>query len=100
MLTVGYEGPKEQWHAELESVNKLGLLTFIEILMTHLDALTGGMDRESLLKTVRNSKKYGKWDAMHKRFKRIMENPQAVYEEKMRRSRAAKKAARRRKKNR
>jgi hypothetical protein len=98
MLTPGYEGPKEQWQAELQSVNKLGLLSFIEILMAHLDAWSGGMDRASLLKTVRRSKQYGEWDAAKKRHELFMANPEKVIEEMMRRSRTAKKAARRRKK--
>jgi hypothetical protein len=100
MLTPGYEGPKEQWQAELQNVNKLGLLSFIDILMVYLDVWSGGMDRASLLKTVRLSKQYGEWDAAEKRHERYMADPEKVLDEMIRRSRAAKKAARRRKRNR
>jgi hypothetical protein len=97
MLYPGFEGPKEQWRAELESANKLGLLSFIDSLMVHLDWITGGLERESLLKTVRNSKQYGKWDAQHLEHMRLMANPRKFLEEKDRRARSAKRAARRRK---
>jgi hypothetical protein len=100
MLLTGYLGPKERWHAELERVNKPGLLAAIESLMLHLDVITGGMDRDSLLKLVRQSKQYGKWDVVDKRNARFMADPQKAIDESFRRSRAAKKAARRRKKSR
>jgi hypothetical protein len=98
MLLAGFEGPKEQWRAELESVNKLGLLVFADSLMMHLDAITGGMNRDSLLKSVRFSKKCGKWDAATKLYAQFKADPDKVIDEAIRRSRAAKKAARRRKK--
>jgi hypothetical protein len=98
MLLPGYEGPKEQWHAELQSVNRFGLLCFIDSLVLHLDCITGGMKRDSLLDTVRTSKKFGKWDAGHARHMRLMENPRKFIDEQIRRSQAGKRAARRRKK--
>jgi hypothetical protein len=97
-LMHSFEGPKEQWHAELQRLNKYGLLSFIDTLVFHLDCITGGMKRESLLETVRNSKKYGKWNAAHAEHIRLMRDPKKFFDEKDRRSRAAKKAARRRKK--
>ncbi|MDR3797990.1 MAG: hypothetical protein P4K93_07545 [Terracidiphilus sp.] len=100
MLTPGYVGPKEQWQAELQNVNKFGLLSFIDILMAHLDAWSGGMDRASLLKTVRRSKQYGEWDAAEKRHERFMANPTKAVDEMIRGSRAAKRAARRKKRGR
>jgi hypothetical protein len=98
MLLKGYEGPKEQWHAELERVNKHALLSAIEFLVLHLDVITGGMDRDLLRALVRRSKQYGKWDAVDKRNARFLENPDKFIHERVQRSRAAKKAARRRKK--
>lgn len=100
MLTLGYEGPKEQWQAELEKVNKLGLLTFIDLIVSHLDAITGGTNRDSLLKSIRLSKQYGKWDAAHNRHERYVANPKRFIDAVLRRSRAAKKAARRGKRGR
>jgi hypothetical protein len=98
MLYPGFPGPQEQWRAELEGVNKLGLLSFIDGLIFHLDWITGGMRRESLLKTVRDSKKDGEWDAAHASFIRMQQNPSKFFDEKDRRRSAAKRAARRRKK--
>jgi hypothetical protein len=97
MLWSGFEGPKEQWHAESQRLNKYGLLSFIDALVSHLDCITGGMKRELLLEAVRNSKKYGKWDAEHAAHVRMMQNPRKFFDEKDRRSRASKKAARRKK---
>jgi hypothetical protein len=97
MLLPGFEGPKEQWQAEMQRVNKYGLLAFICTLMDHLDALTGGINRESLLESVRHSKKWGKWDAEHAEHIRFMRDPDKFFDEKIRRIKAAKKAARRRK---
>ena len=100
MLFPGFEGPKEQWRAELDRVNKYGLLAFIDTTMMHLDALTGGMNRESLLKTVRLSKKYGKWNSEQTRFMKYKENPRKYIAEAERRRVSAKRAARRRKRGR
>lgn len=100
MLFPGFEGPKEQWHAELDRLNKYGLLAFINTVMMHLDALTGGTNRESLLKTVRRSKQYGKWDSEQARFMKYKENPRKYIAEAERRRVSAKRAARRRKRGR
>jgi hypothetical protein len=99
MLFPGYEGPKEQWRAELESVNKFGLLDFIDVMVSHLDFITGGMQRESLLTAVRSSKKYGKWDAQNLDHQRMMADPTKYFDERDRRARSAKRASRARKKS-
>jgi hypothetical protein len=99
MLIPGFEGPKEQWRAELEHANRLALLDFIDVILVHLDSVVGGMKRDSLLETARESKKHGKWMASHKRTARMIENLRKFFDELDRRQRSAKKAARRRKKN-
>lgn len=99
MLFPGYEGPKEQWRAELQSVNKLGLLRFIDSIMCHLDlSIVTGMPRDILMDTVRSSKKWGKWDAQHLDYQRMMADPRKYFAERDRKSRSAKRASRRRKK--
>lgn len=99
MLWPGYEGPKERWHAELLCMNRYGLVCFVESLMVHFEVIGIRLNRDSLLKTVRDSKKNGKFDAAHQRHLRFMADPNKAIDDSIRRRRAAKKAARRRKRN-
>ena len=98
-LFPGFQGPQEQWRAELQSANKIGLLHFIDRMAWTLDLLTGGnANRESLLEAVRTCKRYGKWDAAHISHERMMADPHKFFREQDRRKRSAKRAARLKKK--
>jgi len=92
------EGPKEQWRAELDRVNRDGLLIFIESCMSTLDILTGRMSRQSLVDGVRNAKKWGKHMSRSRSIDRFLEDPKSAIAETTRRRAAAKRGARRRKK--
>lgn len=97
MLIRGYAGPKDQWQAELEKLSRFGLIALTESLKWHLDAIVGGLQRDSLLKAVRGAKRAGRLDALHADHVRYFADPEKWLDEKVRRSKAAKKAARRRK---
>lgn len=96
MMLYG-EGPKEQWRAELERVNVHGLRILIDGLIFELECYRGPGYKATLLERVRNAKKFGKWDAKHASFMRLMADPLAYARTSRRRSRSAKRAARRRK---
>jgi hypothetical protein len=98
MLWPGYEGPKEQWQAEMERLNRFGLRAFAEALLIHFEFVGIRLNPQSLMETVGKSKKYGRFDAAHVRHQRFMADPHKYINESIRRSKAAKKAARRRKK--
>lgn len=98
MITIGYIGPKEQWQVELEKVNKHGLLHLIDLLVYRLSLFTVRIEKEDLLKSIRIAKKYGRTDAALLDYQRMQNDPDRYFAEMKRRSTAAKRSARSRKK--
>jgi hypothetical protein len=97
MLLSGYVGPRERWDAELEKVNRHGLIRIVRSLLFERTILVGQLGEDALLTLVATAKKSGTTDALLSRLYRMETNPVKSYEEYLRRSRAGKKAARRRK---
>lgn len=92
------EGPETRWHHELHSVPREGLILLIDSLNSTISYLTmGPFDHDQMLANVRQARKYGRALNASKRIDAYLANPQGEAEKWIGRVRAAKKAARRRK---
>jgi hypothetical protein len=99
MLYLFCEGPKEQWQAELDRLSRQGLIYFALQLIDHHEFAFGRLDRKSLIEAVGHAKKIGKSLAAIDRHNRYNADPDKFIDALVRRSRSAKRAARRRKKS-
>lgn len=97
MLNFFCEGPKEQWQAELDSINRHGLVYLAGRLMTILGFLKWAMPDYDVLFEIRNAKRIGAHLAAIERHKKFELDPDGEIDKILRRRTAAKKAARRRK---
>lgn len=96
-----YEGPKERWRAELDKLNTFALQNLIEQLVAIAEILPFGMKRDlDLLDMIENSRHIGRSIAHGRRVQRFLDDPKRSTAEWVRRSKSAKKAARRRKQGR
>jgi len=89
------EGPKTQWEHEMERLPKQGLIFMVWVLLR-----TGGyhQDHAEILSFVREAKQVGRSRNQTIRIQRLLADPRGYSRECERRSKAAKRAARRRKK--
>lgn len=94
LLPCGYSGPKDRWQTELEKVSRSGLLHLVHSL-----AFVHCITRDDMVKAARSAKTAGSADDAHKAYMRFMADPGKAIDESIRRARAAKKAARRRKRS-
>jgi hypothetical protein len=97
MLSIFCEGPKEQFQAELDSVNRHGLIYLIGRLTMLLGFVKWAMPGYDFLFEVRNAKRLGKHLAAIERRNKFELDPDGEVDKILRRRAAAKKAARRRK---
>ncbi len=93
MILPGYIGPLEQWQVELRKASKSGVIERLEWLL-----FVQGASPETCLKIAKVAKQQGRWIDAHIAHLKFMENPRAAVERAWKKSKAAKKAARRRKK--
>lgn len=89
---IGYLGPKDRWQVELAKVSKDGLVDLVE----HFAAIFG-VTRENMLKQCQQSRKWGRFQNGQKRMEAYRADPDKFIEQLARKSQAAKKAARQRK---
>jgi hypothetical protein len=85
-------GPKQEWEIELEKVSKSGLFWMTRSLMRWM-----WTDPKELLESAKNARRMGKRLDLTARINRLLEDPAGYTRASMRKSDAAKKAARRRK---
>ena len=97
MLRPFEEGPRERWQAEMEKLDREALLVLTRSLLSTLRYL--GLGSHIGLDDIRAAKKQGRFVALSKRSDRFLADPQKFVAESVRRSKAAKRAARRRKRN-
>lgn len=100
MLLPYLEGPKECWQAEMESVNREGLIVLAGQFFEILKGMEWAISRKTLEGWIHDAKRVGKSFAAIRRHQRYTAGPDKYIDEMIARSRAAKKAARRRKKGR
>ncbi len=93
MILPGYIGPLEKWQVELRKASKSGILERLEWLI-----FVFNITPEKCLAIAKEAKKEGRWIDHHNAHLKFMQNPSAALEASVKRSKAAKKAARKRKK--
>lgn len=94
MIFFGQPGPLDLWETEIEKLSHSGLVHMVKSMHT---LLPFHRDRGDMLASVRSARKIGRSiDACH-RYDKFKADPDAAIAASVRRQRAAKKAARRRK---
>lgn len=93
-------GCHDQWEAELEKVSKGGLICLVKGMLATMRFIGVERDRDDLLKTVREARRTGRIVDLVSRLDRWNADPDGEFKRSMRRRVSAKKAARRRKKER
>lgn len=100
MLFPFVEGPKERWQHNLESLTRDGLFYLAGQLFEVLKGLNWIISRDTLEGLIVESKRAGKNFAAIRRHRQYQADPDKYIDAVIRRSRAAKKAALRRKRTR
>lgn len=97
MRLYPFEGPREEWQHKVAKLNKIGLLEFIDGLVQHFKFVGINLDRNSLLRSIESCRRWGKDAARWAETEKLLTDPRSFYDEKDRRARSAKRAAKRRK---
>jgi hypothetical protein len=100
MLLPHQVGPKERWQSDLEQLNRDGLIYLVGIFIAVLKYARWIIPISDLEGWIHDAKSAGKSFAAMRRHQRYQADPDKYIDEVIRRSRAAKKSARRRKRNR
>ena len=85
-------GPKEKWQSDLQKLNRAALVEAVTELqfIRHIDG-------EEMVDLLARAKKYGKWANEMARYQRICADPERAIDQQIRRLKAKKAAARRKK---
>jgi hypothetical protein len=94
---IGMIGPKDHWQAEMEKCSKSGLIYLAESLLT---VYLQDLNRDQLLRNVKNAKRVGRFEDKMRSWDRRDEDPDRWEEQRLQRRLRAVKAARKRKKER
>jgi hypothetical protein len=92
-------GPLEQWQHELRKVSRSGLVELVEDLIFLVQGLGAHSSNGALVKTMQRAKTSGRAIDAHSGYMRLVNDPKEI-DRVIRKSNAAKKAARRRKRER
>ncbi len=93
MILTGFIGPLDKWQVELRKASKNGLIERLEWV-----AFVRDWSREDCLKMAQVAKQQGRYIDAHEAHLKFMQDPRAAVDKAWKKSVAAKKAARRRKK--
>ena len=90
-------GPKDKWESDLQRLSRAALVEVVVEMQWRLQLCSGSFDREQMTELLDRGKKYGRWANDHALHQRFMADPEAAIDRSIRRLKAAKAAARRKK---
>jgi hypothetical protein len=93
-------GPKEKWHSDLEKLSRAALVEIVLRMQFRLLLLGGSFAAEEMAELIEHCKKMGRWANEAAAFQRYLADPKKAIDQTIRRMKAAKAAARRRKRER
>lgn len=90
-------GPMDKWEHDLEKMSRAALVALVTDLHFRLHLYHPIFDRDAMTKLTDEAKQHGRWLNSHARYQKFKADPDKAIAQSIRRSKAAKKAARRNK---